>query len=236
MKSCVFYFLIALNVPSFGQTIIHDENAGIRNVPVFSGIKVSGGIDVYLSQSDDYALAVSASDQKYRDGIKTEVNNGILMISYDGGNFRMKANRRLRVYISFKNLESLEASGASRFIFSNRFVAGSIRFQLSGASEIKGTVRISNLVLNISGASTVKVSGAVRNLKINASGASDVKNYSLVTDHCVAELSGASDVRITVNGSLSAMATGASTLYYRGNPDKSDINASGASNVSQKNP
>ena len=109
MRYFVFFFLIALSVPSFGQTIIHDENAEVRNVPVFSGIKVSGGIDVYLSQSEDYALAVSASDQKYRDGIKTEVNNGILIISYDGGNFRVNSNRKLRVYTSFKTLESLEA-------------------------------------------------------------------------------------------------------------------------------
>lgn len=236
MKSFVLFFLTALTVPSFGQTIIHDENAGVRNIPAFSGIKVSGGIDVYLSQSEDYALAVSASDQKYRDDIRTEVNNGILNISYDGGSFRLNANRKLRVYTSFQNLVSLEASGASRLIFSNMFEASSVKMELSGASEIKGTVRITNLVLNISGASTVKVEGTVKNLKMNASGASDVKNYTLITDNCVAELSGASDVRITVNKSLSAKATGASTLYYKGYPEKSDINSSGASNVSQKNP
>ncbi|MEO8961157.1 MAG: head GIN domain-containing protein [Ginsengibacter sp.] len=236
MKSFVFFFLIALTTPSFAQTIIHDENAEVRNVPAFSGIKVSGGIDIYLSQSEDYALAVSASDQKFRDGIKTEVNNGILIISYDGGNFRLNANRKLRVYTSFNKLVSLEASGASRLIFSNMFEASSVKMELSDASEIRGTVDISNLVLNISGASTVKVSGNVKNLKLNASGASDVKNYSLIADNCVAELSGASDVRITVNESLSARATGASTLYYKGNPQKSDINSSGASNVSQKNP
>lgn len=236
MKFFVFFFLSALTIPSFGQAIIHDENAALRNVPTFSGIKVSGGMDIYLSQSDDYALAVSASDQKYLDGMRTEVNNGILFISYDGRNFRLNANRKLRVYISFKNLESLEASGASRFIFSNMFEDTSIKVELSGASEIKGTVRFSNLVLNISGASTVKVDGTVENLKINASGASDVKNYNLIVDNCVAELSGASDVRITVNKSLSARATGASTLYYKGNPEKSGINSSGASNVSQKNP
>ena len=60
-----------------------------RNVTAFSGIKVSGGIDVYLSQGDDYSLAVSASEEKYRDNIKTEVRNGILVISYND-TFRKK--------------------------------------------------------------------------------------------------------------------------------------------------
>jgi hypothetical protein len=60
-------------------------------------------------------------------------------------------------------------------------------------------------------------------------------NYDLVVDNCIAELSGASDVKITVNKSLSAKASGASLLYYKGNPEKKEISSSGASNISQRN-
>ena len=220
---------------SFSQTIINDKNAEVRNVGSFSGIKVSGGIDVYLSQSDDYALAVSASDDKFRNEIKTEINNGVLTISYDGGSFRYNSNRRLRAYVSFKTLESLEASGACDFIINQTFKSGSVKIKLSGACEIKGSVNIDNLQINISGASTVKINGIVQNIKIDASGASDIKNYDLAVDNCVADLSGASDVKITVNKSLSAKASGASSLYYKGNPERKDVSSSGASSISQRN-
>ncbi len=235
MKLVLFSLFTAFIFQSSAQTIINDKNAEIRNVSAFTGIKVSGGIDVYLSQSNECALAVSASDEKYNVNIKTEVRNGILHISYDGNSFKLGLNRKLRAYISFKNLESLEGSGASDFIINRALEANSIKIELSGASEIKGNLHLDNLLLNIEGASVVKVNGTVKNIKINASGASDMKNYDLVVDNCIAELSGASDVKITVNKSLSAKASGASLLYYKGNPEKTEISSSGASNISQRN-
>jgi hypothetical protein len=222
-------------IQSYGQTIINDKNAEVRNVGTFSGIKVSGGIDVFLSQSDNYALAISASEDKYRNDIKTEIKNGVLNIFYDGGSLRYNTNRKLRVYVSFKTLESIEASGACDLLINGPFKTGSIKIKLSGACEIKGTVDIDNMQLNLSGASTVKIDGSVKNIKIDAGGASDVKNYNLVVDNCIADLSGASDVRLAINKSLSAKASGASTLYYKGNPELKNVNSSDASNISQRN-
>ncbi|MEO8721459.1 MAG: head GIN domain-containing protein [Ginsengibacter sp.] len=234
MKSFLILLFTAFMYQSYGQTIITDKNAEIRNVSAFSGIKVSGGIDVYLSQSDEYALAISASEDNYRGNIITEIKNGILNISYKGGSLRNNNNLKLRAYVSFKTLESLEASGACDFIINEIFKTNSIRIKLSGACNIKGKVAINDLQLNLSGASTVKIDGSVQNLKIDASGASDIKNYDLIVENCVADLSGASDVRITINQSLSAKASGASSLYYKGNPERKDISSSGASNISQR--
>lgn len=234
MKSLLIFLFTAFTIQSYGQTIINDKNAEVRSVGAFSGIKVSVGIDVYLSQSDDYALAVSAAEDKFRDNIRTEIKNGILNISYDGGSMRYTANRRLRAYVSFKTLERLEASGACDFIINGTFNSGSAKIKLSGACDIKGTVNIVDMQINLSGASTVQINGTVQNLKIEAGGASDVKNYDLVVDNCEADLSGASDVKLTINKSLSAKASGASTLYYKGNPERKDVSSSGASNISQR--
>jgi hypothetical protein len=234
MKSILFILFSIFSFQTFAQTIINDKNAEVRNVDSFSGIKVLGGIDVYLSQSDSYALAVSASDEKYRDQIKTEVKNGILNISFDPGPIRFNSNKNLRAYVSFKTLESLEASGACDFIINGTYKENSGRIKLSGACNIKGKVDFNNLQLDISGASTVKINGNIDNLKIDASGASDVKNYDLVVNNCVADISGASDVRITVNKSITAKASGASSFFYKGNPEKKDVNSSGASSISNR--
>lgn len=235
MKYILILLFSVLAFNTSAQTIINDPNAEVRSVGAFSGIKVSGGIDIFLSQSDEYALAVSASDEKYRDGIKTETKNGILNISYDGGPFRYNNNRKLRVYVSSKTLVSLEASGACDFIINGTYKTNSLRIKLSGASEIKGALIVNDIQLNMSGASSLKVTGMVNNLIIEASGASDLKSYDLSVDNCVADISGASDVRLTINKSISAKASGASTFYYRGTPEKKDVSSSGASNISQRN-
>jgi hypothetical protein len=234
MKTFLLILFTVFTIPCFSQTIINDKNAEVRNVGSFAGIKVSGGIDVYLSQSNEYALAVSASDDQVRDRIKTEVKNGILNISYDDAGFRFNSNRKLRAYVSFKTLESLEASGACDFIINGIYKAGTAKIKLAGACDIKGEIDLDNLQLDLSGASTAKVNGKVKNIKLNASGASDVKNYDLVVDNCIADISGASDVKITVNNSLTAKASGASSIFYKGSPEKKDVNSSGASNISQR--
>lgn len=231
----IFLFTIICTKVFSQETVINDKNAEVRTVTSFSGIKVSGGIDVYLSQGNDYSLAVSASDEKYTGNIKTEVKDGILVIYYDNGNFvHNSGDKKLRAYISFKNLESLEASGACDFFINGSLNANSLLVKLSGASDIRGAVTITNLSLELTGASSVKINGTAQNLKLQASGASDVKNYDLKVENCVAKLSGASDVRITVANSITASASGASTLFYHGSPDKKDVASSGASSISQK--
>ena len=235
MKSIFIFLFSIFSLPIFAQqTVINDKNVEVRNVSDFSGIKVSGGIDVYLSQDDNYSLAVSASETKYRDNIKTEVKNGILVISYANDHFKWNtADKKLRAYVSFKTIESINASGACDIVLTSALNTGSMLLKLSGACDIKGLVKITDLTMDLSGASTVKISGQVQNLKLMASGASDVKNYDLVAENCVARLSGASDVRITVKSSISGSASGASSLHYEGNPSRGDVATSGASSFSQ---
>lgn len=236
MKLLLSLIFSAFISQSFAQVVINDKNAEIRNVGSFSGIKVSGGIDVYLSQGQDYAIAVSASEDKFRDAIHTEVRNGILMISYNNENIlKFDNNKNLRAYISFKDLSSIEASGACDINFKDKFFTNSFRLKLSGACEIKGAIAVKDLDLEISGATTVRLTGTVENIKLKASGASDLKKYELVTENCIASISGASDIRMTVNKSLSVKASGASSFYYYGNPEKKDISESGASSISKRN-
>ncbi|MGH2566137.1 MAG: GIN domain-containing protein, partial [Ginsengibacter sp.] len=138
----VLLFIACSSLVFSQQTVINDANAVVRDVTLFSGIKVSGGIYVYLSQSDNYSLAVSASEDKYRDNIKTEVKNGVLVISYDNDHFgRNYGDKKLRAYISFKTLESIEGSGASDIIINGDLNLNSLLLKLSGASDMKGAVK-----------------------------------------------------------------------------------------------
>ena len=234
MKPILFFLFALLALNSKGQTVINDKNVQMRNVSSFSAIKVSGGIDVYLSQSNEEAVAVSASDESDRDYIKTEVKDGVLNIYYDSRSFKLMRNRQLRAYVSFNTLESVEGSGATDFVVNGMFKGNSVKIKLSGASDMKGEVDLANAQVDLNGASTMKISGRIENLKIEASGASDLKNYDLVVDNCIAQLSGASDIKITINKSISAKASGASNLDYKGNAERRDVSSSGASNISHR--
>ena len=218
---------------SYAQNdIVVDPNAEARNLNgSFNAIKVSGGIDIYLSQSDNNALAISAIGEKYRAGIKTVVENDVLKIYYEGDKGWNKKDRKLRAYISFNELKKITASGASDVFVIGSLTVTALELQMSGACNFKGMVKVNTLMVNLSGASDVKISGTANTVDIESTGASDVKGFELVADYCNAKLTGASDVKITVNKELSAYATGASEIKYKGIATVKDVYSSGASSI-----
>jgi len=78
-KVFISVLLAGFSMAALAQKIINDPNAEKRNVSNFHGVEISGGIDLYLSQGEE-TVAVSASEAKFRDKIRTEVKNGVLKI------------------------------------------------------------------------------------------------------------------------------------------------------------
>ena len=105
---------------------------------------------------------------------------------------------------------------------------------MSGASDFKGAVKVNSLKLDLSGASDATISGVATSVTIESTGASDVKGYNLETEVCNARASGASDINITVNKELSASASGASDISYKGTGVIKDQHSSGASSIGKK--
>jgi hypothetical protein len=217
------------------KAFVNDPNAEIRNLNgSFNAIKVSGGIDLYLSQFDTESIAVSAAEQKYKDRIKTVIENGTLKIYYEGEKMWSSNNKKLKAYISFKTLQRLQASGASDVQVAGTINGASLMLDMSGASDFKGAVNVSDLSIELSGASDATISGAAKKVTIESSGASDVKGYNLVTEVCNAKASGASDINITVNNEISASASGSSDISYKGTAVIKNSHSSGSSSVSKK--
>lgn len=218
------------------KVFINDKNAQPRNVMgPYNAIQVSGAIDLYLSQSDKEVVVVSASETKYRDRIVTEVQNGVLKIYFNESGFSWTAgSKNLKAYVSFTTIQKLSAVGASD-IYVNGVIRGdALKVVISGSSDFKGAVDINHLSLGQSGSSDSRISGRAQNIKIDVSGASDVKGFDLVTDYCEARASGASDIQITVEKELTATASGASDISYKGKGLIRSVKSSGASSVERK--
>jgi hypothetical protein len=218
------------------KEIVVDPNASLRTVAgQFNAIKVSGGIDLFLSQSENMAIAVSAGNENIKEGIKTVIEDGTLKIFYKGETGWNKKDRKLRVYVSFKDIQKIEASGSCNVVVAGSINTEALAIEMSGACDFSGKLNAAVLKLNLSGASDVKISGTARTVDIESTGASDVKAYGLVTEICKVKASGASDIFITVNSELSASASGASDISYKGNAQVKEQHSSGAASVSKKN-
>lgn len=133
--------------------------------------------------------------------------------------------------VNVKNL-SIQLSGASMAKLSGS--ATELTVLCSGASDFKGSFTVKNLSIQLSGASQAKLSGSATKLAVLCTGASDLNAFELSADDCNATASGASDINISVKKDLSIIATGASTVYYKGTAQVKKNRLAGASKVALK--
>jgi hypothetical protein len=233
MKKCTAVLLLLATMYSSKAQKINDPNAEVRIAKEFHGISVGHSFDVYLSQGNEEAVAVSAAEAKDRERITVEVKNGILYIGLDKGWKWNSGNRKLKAYISFKKLDKLDISGACDVLVAGSIASQKLEITQSGASDLKGKLEVQELSVDLSGASDINVSGAVASLTIEASGASNFKGYDLVTQTCLANASGASDIKVTVSKEMNASASGASDIRYKGDAVIKKNKVSGSSSVSR---
>ncbi len=232
MKKILLTALLLTGIFVQAQKSLLDANAVKRNISHFRAIEIADGIDLYLTQGNEEALAVSASSADYRDKIRTEVVNDVLKIYYnrEGGWNLNWGNRKLKAYVSVKQLEKLTASGGADVFIENGINAGNLTVHLSGGSDFRGKLTATKLSLSASGGSDIYISGSADDVTIDVSGGSDVHGFELVSNTCRVDCSGGSDVRITANKNITARASGGSDVYYKGNAN-SDISKSGGGSV-----
>jgi Protein of unknown function (DUF2807). len=162
-----------------------------------------------------------------------EVKNGVLHISLEKGLKWNTGNKKLKAYISFKDIDLLRISGACDVFINGVLKANELSIDQSGASDLKGKIEVSKLSVDLSGASDIQLNGTATQLHVEASGASGFKGFDLVSETCHVRASGASDVKITVNKELSAEASGASDVHYKGSGVIREIKNSGSSSISK---
>jgi hypothetical protein len=224
--------LLAVVAMSQDLTVV-DANASPRQINgFFSKIKVSSAMKVIITQGDNESVVVSASEEKYKEDIITEVKNNTLHIYSDNnGMWVNKTNRKLKVYVSFKTLEALTVSGASDVAVADAIRQQSLKLEVSGASTFKSAVDLKSLSLDLSGASKIALSGKAEAINADCSGASDLQAYKLETNTAKLDVSGASSLQLTVNKEISADASGVSKINYKGTATVTNLNTSGVSKI-----
>ena len=224
--------ILASNAQS-DKNLVFDANAEPRPVKDFTGVEVSGAISVYLSQGTEDAVAISASAAEIVKKIKTEVRNGILHIYFEGKgmNWNGWGNTKMKAYITFKQLNHIESSGACNVKVIGTLNVNNLVVSLSGASDFTGDLAIEKLDLNVSGATKSTLTGKVNQLILGVSGASSVRAYDLVSNRATIGASGASSVHVTVNSALSATASGSSSITYKGAAELNKMIKTGASSI-----
>jgi hypothetical protein len=201
-----------------------------RTIESFHALKVSGGIDVILTQGIDISLQVEA-DENLLENIKTEVKNGVLNI-YSEKNIRNA--KTMQIHLTFNKIDAITASGGCDITSKEKLSFSSLQTDLSGGCDIKLEFKAENLMCKNSGGCDAYFKGEAAECSLNVSGGSDFKGSDFRVTNCKIVASGGSDVYVFVSGTLDAEASGACDVYYSGSPIKVTKRASGGSEIHQK--
>ncbi len=236
MKYLFIPLFILLTLTAIGQdkTVMNDANAERRTLSAsFNAIKVSDGIDVYLTQGNEESVAISASDIKYKERFKTEVENGTLKIYYDskGISWVGGEKRKLKAYVSFKTLEKLEASSGADIILKSILTINKLDCSFTSGAHFGGEVNITQLTVSQNSGAAVDISGKASELKVNVSSGAIFKGYDLTVDFCEARVSSGGGVRTNVNKELNAKATSGGGIHYKGNAVIKDLDVNSGGSV-----
>lgn len=201
-----------------------------RDIESFTGLRVSSGIDVYLTQGNKTSVTVEA-DENLHEYIKTEVRNGILNV-YSEANIR-DAERK-RAYVTMNEINSIRTSSAGDVIGETPIKAGKLELSASSAGDIKLDVTADEIHLDISSSGDITLNGNAGSLEADLSSAGDLNAYELQVKEADISVSSAGDADIHVTDKITARASSAGDINYRGNPKYVDAHSSSAGGIHRR--
>ena len=202
-----------------------------RFVQDYTGIEITDAflVDIEYSATEE-SIIIEANDNLHQ-FIEVEKVNGILRIKLKD-RVNIRGNATFKAHIITNNyLNSFSASGASNITLISPQEAVDVNIRLSGASFFTGEIIANSITAYLDGASNASLNGIANTINVNADGASFVSSYNMITQDARIQLSGASQVSLTVDGSIDLSASGASMLRYKGNAQVNYLALSGASQI-----
>ncbi|TJY36244.1 head GIN domain-containing protein [Pontimicrobium aquaticum] len=182
----------------------------------FNEIKVSRGMDVYLTQSDEVSLSVEA-DENLHDIIVTEVENGVLRITT---NESIGYSKSKKVIVSFKDVSKITATSGSDVYSTNTIVTDNLELSTTSGSDMELDINVQVADCSSTSGSDLRVSGTTNKLYANATSGSDIKAGNLKAKISEARATSGADITINTSEELYAKASSGADIKYYGNPEK----------------
>jgi uncharacterized protein YxeA len=201
-----------------------------RQTGDFTGLRVSTGIDVYLSQGDNESITLEA-DENLHEYILTEIKNNTLHIYTDAN---IRSAERKRVYVTMNEIRSISTSSAGDVIGETPVRSDELRLSASSAGDIKLEVYADRVDTDISSSGDVTLNGEADFLEADLSSAGDLNAYNLIVREADVSVSSAGNADINVTERLTAKASSAGDVNYKGNPEYVDAHSSSAGGIRRR--
>lgn len=226
MLSCNFSMNLGEGVDGNGNVITVDRDISTD----FDQIKVSQGLDLYITQSNDVALSIEA-DENLHDLIMTDVENNILRI-YSTENIRRSSSKKIMLNIN--DISAIKATSGSDVYSTNTIEVDELELNTTSGADIKLDVKTQLLNCHSTSGSDIRVSGTTEVLIAEATSGSDIKADKLKAETSKVKATSGADISVNTSKELTARATSGGDVRYSGNPEKVNTSDSSSGSVRQQ--
>ncbi|MDF1575749.1 MAG: DUF2807 domain-containing protein [Bacteroidales bacterium] len=199
-----------------------------RDITGFTGVHVSSGIDVFLSQGSNFEISVEA-DENLQDVILTEREGNMLVVKTDRVNIRNAKSKK--VHISLPELIELKISSAGDCVGQTPFLCEDLRLSISSAGDLSLEVDAHEINLDISSSGDACLSGSADLLNVSLSSAGDLNAFDLIAARVDVVVSSAGDARVHATEEISMNASSAGNIYYKGDASVIHSHSSSAGDI-----
>ncbi len=200
-----------------------------RSIGEFSGIDVSTGINVYLTQGQSSKLTVEA-EENLHDYIQTEVKGDVLHVFTK---VNIKGSKSKKVYVSMDVINSLTTSSAGDIIGESAMEVDDIELIASSAGDISLELNAKSVNADCSSAGDINLEGKAGYLKATASSAGDLNAGDLKVKEAKVSASSSGSIMVNVSDKLYARASSSGDVRYTGDAEV-DAKASSVGRVSRR--
>jgi hypothetical protein len=146
-------------------------NVKEKNIEVadFKGIDVGGGFDVYITKGDKPHVRILA-DENLLPHIEVLNANGNVQLKTHKNFWKYKS---LKAFITYTELNELDASGGTDIIFENTVVAEDFLLKMSGGSDARVSVEAKTIRVELSGGADLDLKYRGEEIRFSGSGGSD---------------------------------------------------------------
>jgi putative autotransporter adhesin-like protein len=192
-------------------------------------LDVGSAFDVRVAIGQEEAAMVT-----YDDDLADRLDVGV-----DGGTLHLRLRPpttvadqgTLRAEVTLRQLEAVRVGGASTVEVTGKLRRSDLRLEISGSSRLAADLGLDRADATVSGASRPERTGTTGRLEADGSGASRLELAALRLQDLDIQLSGASHASVQADRTITAQVSGASNLTYKGAPEFTRRDTSGASTI-----
>ena len=184
-----------------------------RDLDGFTGVHISSGIDVYLSQGEEFEVVVEADDN-LQEVIVTKMEGKMLVVKTDHVNIRSAKSKI--VHVILPELTDLKISSAGDCVGKTAFYCDDLKISVSSAGDLNLEVDADRIYLDISSSGDAELAGEAGFFQANLSSAGDLDAFDLIAAKVEVDVSSAGDASVHATEEISMNASSAGSIYYRG--------------------